>query len=112
MTTPAATPTITPVATAIKPLDIPLKVREALTDPEIIWEGMSSDGVKYPFDDYLPLGSTREERQDMAIRRREYDDILAINIGDLVISGDHAELGRIVAEQLITHAERVWMEME
>ena len=101
-------PVITPVAVSVEPLDIPLKVQLALTDPDIVWEGLSSEGVQYPFPDNS-LGATREQRQSLAIRRREYDDCLAIYLGDLIREGDYAEFGRLMAEQVIGHTQRSTM---
>lgn len=85
--------------------DIALMV--ALTDPEIIWEGLGPDGVQYPFNDTVPLGASAEQRRELARRRSEYDDIVAINIGDLIRTKDYLELGHRLAKQVENHARRV-----
>ena len=81
-------------------------LQNLLSYPPFIWEAISVDGVTYPFSTNR-FNMTEKQRAENIGMVNEYDNAVAIRIGELVVAGDDAELGQLVREQILGHAKQV-----
>ena len=75
------------------------EITETISDPDILWEGMSLDGVAEPY----PGGRGFYEQRQNAIQHQRVEDAILIAFA----SKDYNTLGEIVFDQLEAYALRV-----